>query len=105
MEIEEWTRTLEQVAREREALNASYAELQEEARRGAEEVAATGIKRPQEEVIPEMFQLLVRFGNYVTIEREHADKLFQLLVAALERLAECYEIELPPGWPNPQEPR
>jgi hypothetical protein len=31
-------------------------------------------------------------------QREHADKLYMLLVDALRRLDEDYEIDLPPEW-------
>jgi hypothetical protein len=67
----------------------------------ADEAAVSG-KRPAVEAVPELAQLVVQLGNFANMEREHADKLFALLIDTMGLLAEAYEIELPPGWP--QEP-
>jgi hypothetical protein len=42
----------------------------------------------------------MQLGNFVNMERDHADKLYALLMDAGRRLGEAYEIELPPGWPG-----
>jgi phosphoglycolate phosphatase-like HAD superfamily hydrolase len=98
--VEEWAKTMQQIAREREALNAAYEDLQRRAAEGAKAAQMTGATRPSEEFVPALAQLTLQLGNFVNFEREHADKLYALLVDALRRLAEAYDIDLPQGWPN-----
>ena len=45
----------------------------------ADEAAVSG-KRPADEAVPELAQLVVQLRNVVNMEREHADKLFALLI-------------------------
>jgi len=57
-----------------------------------------GLSVRKKNSVPELLQLNLKLGNFVNIEREHADKLVMLLFETMERLAECYEIPLPEGW-------
>lgn len=41
----------------------------------ADEAAVSG-KRPADEAVPELAQLVMQLRNVVNMEREHADKLF-----------------------------
>jgi hypothetical protein len=100
MDVKEFAATIQQLVREREALNEAYEDLQAQMTSQAEEARRTGVKRPREEAVPDLLQLVVQLGNFVNMEREHGDKLYALLLDALRRLAEAYEIQLPPGWPD-----
>lgn len=102
MDVAEYGQIMAQLARERAALDATYAEIQEGAKQGAEHAQATGEKRPQEELIPELVQLVFKLGNFVNMERDHANKLYRLLQDTMERLAEAYELPLPDDWPKSQ---
>jgi hypothetical protein len=52
----------------------------------AEEANRTGVKRPQEELVPALVQLTTQLGNFVNFEREHADKLYGLPTLACARV-------------------
>jgi hypothetical protein len=104
MDVDEFGRIMAQVMREREALNATYAELQADPGKSAREAKAAGIELTNDDLIRELVQLNLKLGNFVNMEREHADKLVRLLFDAMERLAECYEIPLPVDWPSFPEP-
>ena len=45
----------------------------------ADEAAVSG-KRPADEAVPELAQRVMQLRNVVNMEREHADKLFALLI-------------------------
>lgn len=94
---------MEQLARERMALDGAYADLQEQMAAEAKEAEVSG-KRPPEEAVPELMELTMKLANFVNMEREHADKLYALLLETARRLAEAYDIEVPPGWPSHSAP-
>ncbi len=100
MNVGEWTETMAQIARERQALNGAYDDLQRRLETEAGEARRAGVKRPLEELMPELVETIALLENFVDIEREHADKLYRLLLETLRRLAEAYEIEVPPDWPS-----
>jgi tRNA/tmRNA/rRNA uracil-C5-methylase (TrmA/RlmC/RlmD family) len=100
MEVEEWDAALQQLAREREALDGAYQDVQQRLAREAAEAEETGVKRLPEERVAGLIQLSLQLGNFVNFEREHAEKLRSLLVDALRRLAEAEAVDLPPGWPS-----
>jgi hypothetical protein len=73
MEIEEWDAALQQLAREREALDGAYQDLQERLARDAAEAEETGVKRLPEERVAGLIQLSSQLGNFENFEREHAE--------------------------------
>jgi hypothetical protein len=81
------TAQIEQLKREREALELSYVDFNvrlEKLREGWK----TGEIPPPGPEVAELFPLL---GNYLEMEREQVAKLFALLLAAYRELAEAYE--------------
>jgi len=96
VDVEEFAATMDQLRREREALKGAYADLQERMAAEAEATRTSG-KRPAEEAIPMLVDLTEKLANFANIEREHADKLWALLQDTLGRLAEAYDLDVPPG--------
>jgi hypothetical protein len=90
---------MQQLAREREALNGAYVDLQASMDSDVAK-AAEGSTRPLEEAIPELLGLTAKLANFVNMEREHSDKLYTLLLDAMRRLAQSHDIELPEDWPG-----
>ena len=88
LDFENAMQKLEQVKREREALEASYLDFKADLVRLAKEGEALAVK-PE---IPSGFaEVLARLTNYVEMEREQSARLFELLLDAYARLSEAYE--------------
>ena len=49
--------------------------------------AASGASGQQTKPFPELAQLVMQLRNFVNMEREHADKLFALLIGTMGLLA------------------
>jgi len=83
MDMNEATATLEQLAREREALDGSYADL------SAEMDRLTEAGGPPEDIGERYQQLLTHFrrlANYLEMERGISRRTFGLLMDAYQRL-------------------
>ena len=94
MNVAEFAALQNQVARERKALDEGYVEFQ---KRMAEHVERAKTVNPDPK---ELIGYIALLGNFVNFERDHADKLYALLLDAMKRLAEAYDIAVPPGWPE-----
>lgn len=79
MEHAEAMARIEQLKREREALEGSYADLMRE-------LEETGVI-PEEDRPREMMMLVARLVNYINIERQQFQTLYELLLDAYTRLA------------------
>jgi hypothetical protein len=97
MDLNEWAEKVDRVRREREALELSYQDLQA---RFVElgELAREG--QAGDKPSSEVADLLKRALALAMTERDQTAFLFDLLMEALTRLAEAYDLELPPGWPT-----
>jgi hypothetical protein len=77
-----------QIMRERQALDASYAELMAEMKQQSEATQQAG-EKPK---LPgEVAAMILRLVNYVNMEREQSNMMFELLVSAYAELAEEYK--------------
>lgn len=88
MGFDEQIARIEQVVREREALELFYADLLREATERAEAASATGVR----ETVPQSAaDLIVKLANALQTEREQASMLAALLLEAYAELVKAHD--------------
>lgn len=80
---------LDKLRREREALEASYADVDAEVGEMHERWKAGDL--PPEAAVVDFAKLVGILSNYLTVEREQAGTLFALLLDAYASVVEAYE--------------
>jgi len=98
VQYEEAIAKIEQVGRERAALEAFYADLMSEMKQEADARRKQGEDGPS--LPADVVALIAKLTNALETERQHVAMLWELLVDAHRRLAESYDVPLPPEFPT-----
>lgn len=93
MEFQEAVAKMEQVRRERESLNAFYEDLKAEMDAALGRVNALPMEQRGPREVPE---LLAKILNALDMERQLGGMVFELLMDTMLRLAESYDLPIPP---------